>query len=64
MLVNYNEGEYLFASYFSSSPPQMNPKGRTNDLNAILHTINTAERFIHISVMDYFPLELYSAKIK
>lgn len=64
MLVDYNNGEYLFGSYFASSPPPMNPRGRTNDLNAILHTIQSAEKFIHISVMDYFPLELYSAKIK
>jgi phospholipase D3/4 len=64
MLVDYNDGDYLFGSFFSSSPPQMNPKGRTNDIAAILHTIQNAERFIHISVMDYFPLELYSPKIK
>lgn len=64
MLVNYNGGDYLFGSFFSSSPPPMNPRGRTNDLNAITHTIQNAERFIYISVMDYFPLELYSPKIK
>jgi phospholipase D3/4 len=64
MLVNYNGGDYLFSSFFSSSPPPMNPRGRTNDLNAITHTILNAERFVYISVMDYFPLELYSPKIK
>jgi phospholipase D3/4 len=64
MLVNYNDGAYTFGSFFSSSPPPMNPKGRTNDINAILHTIQNAERFIYISVMDYFPLEIYSPKIK
>lgn len=62
MLVNYN-GDYLFSTYFSSSPPPLSPKGRTDDLEAIVHTILTAERFIHISVMDYSPLLLYSAKI-
>jgi phospholipase D3/4 len=63
MLVNYNDN-YLFSTYFSSSPPPMNAKGRTNDLDAILHTILTAEKFIHIAVMDYFPLLLYSPKIE
>lgn len=63
MLVNYNSGDYLFASYFSSSPQPMNPKGRTHDLAAILKTIELAEKFIHISVMDYFPLQIYTPKI-
>lgn len=62
MLVNYN-GDYLFSTFFSSSPPPLSPKGRTSDLDAIIHTILNAERFVHISVMDYFPLLLYSAKI-
>lgn len=63
MLINYNNGDYLFSTYFSSSPPPLSAKGRTDDLEAIVHTILTAERFVHISVMDYFPLLLYSAKI-
>lgn len=63
MLVNYN-GDYLFGSYFSSSPPQLNPRGRTNDVNAIIQTIQNAERFVYISVMDYAPLEVFSPKIK
>jgi phospholipase D3/4 len=64
MLVNYNGGDYLFGSYFASSPPPMNPRGRANDLSSITQTIENAERFVYISVMDYFPLELYSPKIK
>jgi len=59
MLVNYNAGEYLFSTFFSSSPPPMSPKGRVDDGKAITHTILNAERFVHISVMDYFPLEIY-----
>ncbi|CAG9802406.1 unnamed protein product [Chironomus riparius] len=62
MLVNYNDN-YLFSTFFSGSPPPLNARGRTNDLDAIVTTIQNAERFIHISVMDYFPLQLYSAKI-
>ncbi|EFO28062.2 phospholipase D [Loa loa] len=47
--------------YISSAPPAFCPKGRMNDLSAILQVINTARKFIHISVMDYFPATLYLA---
>lgn len=47
--------------YISSAPPAFCTKGRMNDLSAILHVINTARKFIHISVMDYFPTTLYLA---
>ncbi|XP_066584799.1 5'-3' exonuclease PLD3-like isoform X2 [Prorops nasuta] len=50
--------------FIASSPPPFSPKGRTNDLDAILHCIEKAEKFIYISVMDYFPLMIYSAKVK
>lgn len=49
---------------FQSSPPPFSPKGRTNDIDAILYCIEKAEKFIHIAVMDYFPLTIYTAKIK
>ncbi|KAG5684408.1 hypothetical protein PVAND_013643 [Polypedilum vanderplanki] len=62
MLVNYNNN-YLFSTFFSNSPPPLNAKGRTNDLDAIVHTILSAEKYVKISVMDYFPLQLYSPKI-
>lgn len=42
-----------------SSPAEMNPKGRTHDLQAIKKTISKAEKFVYISVMDYFPTFLY-----
>lgn len=42
----------------------MSPKGRTNDIDAILNCIDKAEKFIYISVMDYFPLTLYTPKTK
>ncbi|VDK85473.1 unnamed protein product [Litomosoides sigmodontis] len=47
--------------YISSSPPTFCPKGRMDDLGAILQVISTARKFIHISVMDYFPVTLYLA---
>lgn len=47
-----------------SSPPPMSPKGRTQDIDAIVDVIKSAEEYVHIAVMDYFPLILYSHKIK
>lgn len=47
--------------FLSNSPPQMNPSGRTNDIDAILHAIDTAESFIGIEVMDYSPSFLYGS---
>ncbi|XP_038045980.1 5'-3' exonuclease PLD3-like isoform X2 [Patiria miniata] len=41
--------------YFSSSPPQFCPDGRTNDIDAILDVMDKAEQFIHIAVMEYYP---------
>ncbi|KAH8853512.1 Phospholipase D3 [Schistosoma japonicum] len=41
--------------YFSSSPMLFNPPGRNDDLDALLSVINDAEKFIYISVMNYFP---------
>ena len=48
-----------YSVFISSSPGELCPAGRSNDIDAILHIINTAQRFIHIAVMDYFPLFLY-----
>jgi phospholipase D3/4 len=61
MLVNLN-GEYNMNTYLSSSPPPMSTKGRTHDIDAILDVISKAEEFVHISVMDYIPLTLYTKK--
>ncbi|XP_069687387.1 5'-3' exonuclease PLD3-like isoform X2 [Periplaneta americana] len=48
--------------YISSSPPPFCPEGRTGDIDAILDVISKAEHFIYISVMDYFPLQIYAPK--
>ncbi|KAF5305553.1 hypothetical protein FQA39_LY01644 [Lamprigera yunnana] len=53
-----------FQTYISSSPPPLSPAGRTNDLEALLNTIKKAEKFVYISVMDYFPLTIFTPKIK
>ncbi|XP_040174769.1 5'-3' exonuclease PLD3-like isoform X2 [Anopheles arabiensis] len=57
--VEFN-GRNAMDAYFSSSPPMMSPAWRTDDLFAILDVISKANRFVHISVMDYFPLTLYT----
>ena len=46
--------------YLSSSPPPFCPDGRNVDIDAILTTINTADKFVYIAVMDYFPTTIYT----
>jgi len=46
--------------YLSSSPPQFCPQGREIDIDAISHVISSAEKFIHIAVMDYSPSFLFA----
>ena len=46
--------------FLTSSPYKMNTKHRTNDIDAILHIINSAKSFIKFSVMDYSPTFLYA----
>lgn len=41
--------------YFTASPVEFNPPGRSYDLEAILKTIQNAKKYIYISVMDYSP---------
>lgn len=51
----------IFTS-FQSSPPPFCPEGRSTDIDAIINVISTAEHFIYISVMDYFPLQIYTPR--
>ncbi|XP_056630721.1 5'-3' exonuclease PLD3-like isoform X1 [Diorhabda sublineata] len=53
-----------FQTYFTSSPLPFNPSGRTNDIDALTHVVLHAEKFVYISVMDYFPLMIYTPKVK
>lgn len=46
--------------YLTSSPPKLSPPGREDDLAAILRVINSATKFVYVSVMDYFPTTLYT----
>ncbi|XP_036127068.1 5'-3' exonuclease PLD4 [Molossus molossus] len=47
-------------AYFSASPPQLCPHGRTRDLDALLMVMREARQFIYASVMDYFPTTRFS----
>lgn len=49
---------------FQSSPPPMSPTGRSQDVDAIVNVIQNADKFIHISVMDYVPMEIFTPKPK
>ncbi|XP_025837185.1 phospholipase D3 isoform X3 [Agrilus planipennis] len=62
--LKVNFSNYTFHSFISSSPPPFSAYGRTDDINAILHVIQTAEKFIYIAVMDYSPQFLFTPKIK
>ncbi|XP_055913518.1 5'-3' exonuclease PLD3-like [Eupeodes corollae] len=61
--VQFND-DLNFNTFFSSSPPPFSATGRTNDLDAIVNVILSAEKFVHIAVMDYYPLIIYSPKIR
>jgi len=45
--------------YLSSSPPSFCPLGREEDADAIIRIIESAERFVRVAVMDYFPASIY-----
>ncbi|XP_034475352.1 5'-3' exonuclease PLD3-like [Drosophila innubila] len=63
--VNRNPAEnFTMQAYAASSPPPLSANGRTHDLDAILNTINTALKFVHISVMDYHPLILFGSTVQ
>ncbi|XP_055713757.1 5'-3' exonuclease PLD3-like isoform X2 [Phlebotomus papatasi] len=62
--MNFNNSQFSSNIFFSSSPPPMSPSGREEDVDAIVKIIAHAEKFIHVAVMDYFPLTIYTPKIQ
>lgn len=67
MLLNIkkaNSSNYIMQGFAASSPPPLSAPGRTHDLDAILHTINSALEFVHIAVMDYYPLIMFGPRVR
>lgn len=62
--MNITSNKNSFNTFLTSSPQPFNPQGRTNDIDALVHVINTAEKFVYIAVMDYFPLTIYTPKLE
>jgi len=60
MMIALNGSDTV--TYVASSPPELCPSGRTKDLDAILDTMNRANQYIDIAVMDYIPAMLYTPK--
>ncbi|XP_056156764.1 uncharacterized protein pld7 isoform X2 [Lampris incognitus] len=50
--------------YLSSAPSLISTRGRTDDLSSILSVIADAQKFIHISVMDYLPLSQFTKPLR
>lgn len=63
MLIRVNKN-YTMSAYISSAPPSLSANGRTHDLDAILNCIETASEFVHIAVMDYYPLVVDGSKVE
>lgn len=41
--------------YWSASPPQFCADKRTTDIESIIDTMEKAQKFVYIAVMDYMP---------
>ncbi|GMR56813.1 hypothetical protein PMAYCL1PPCAC_27008, partial [Pristionchus mayeri] len=52
-------GEIMGRLFISSSPPPFNPKGREDDLVAIVSLIRRAQKSVSVAVMDFIPTTLY-----
>lgn len=48
-------GDRPGTAFVTGSPPELCGPGRTVDLDALLHTIQSAKRSVCVSVMTYFP---------
>jgi hypothetical protein len=49
-------------TFLTSSPLPFCPRGRTEDLSAILTTIDAADEFVHVSVADYVPMRIFGER--
>ena len=51
--------ETVYKVYLGSSPHRLCASGRTDDLSAILHLIDAADKFVYIAVGEYIPMDLF-----
>lgn len=52
--------QFFNRSFFiQNSPRQLSAKGREDDGDAIVAVMDSAQKFVHISVMDYIPATIY-----
>jgi phospholipase D3/4 len=51
-----------FSAFLAQSPPLIMNTLRSTELNSLLHTIHEASTHVNISVMDFYPFELYGEK--
>ncbi|PZC75645.1 hypothetical protein B5X24_HaOG205888 [Helicoverpa armigera] len=61
--VNISDAQHNYGAYITSSPPPLSPQGRTDDSNAIVSIIESAEEFVYISVMEYEPMCTFTHKM-
>lgn len=60
---NSIDGQVLNA-YFGSSPSPFCPKGRSDDLSILIHAITQADKYIHVAVADYAPMNVFGKQRK
>ncbi|GMT08728.1 hypothetical protein PFISCL1PPCAC_25 [Pristionchus fissidentatus] len=58
MEVNIND-DVMARLFISSSPQPFSPKGREDDLEAIVALIGRSTRSVSVAVMDFLPMTLY-----
>ena len=54
--------KFIIQVFIASSPRTLCGEGRTDDLQAILHVINSAREYIHIAVHEYIPMDLWKKR--
>ena len=48
--------------YIGASPKTLCATGRTDDLQAIVHIINSAKKYIYIAINEYIPMDLWKKR--
>ena len=51
-------------AYLGSSPQELCTSNRDTDLSSILEAIKSADKYVYIAVMDFFPVTIYQKDTK